>query len=483
MADGDLVLAVDQGTSATKAVLLDDEGAAVAEGRARLGQQLPAPGHVEQSAVEIWRSVQEAVAQCLAGHDASRVRSVGLSTQRESMLLWERRSGEPVGPVLGWQDRRTRDLVARLHADGAGELVRERTGLPLDPMFSAAKAAWLLDRYDPDRRRSGRGELVLGTVDSWLLSRFGGDHLIETGNASRTQLLDLRERRWDEQLLALFRVPREALPEPVGSTGPFPGTRGLAPLPDGTPVGAVLGDSHAALLVHTARDPRAVKATYGTGSSVMALADAQTRPDDGLCLTLAWDLPDGPAHALEGNIRSSAATLAWLATLLGTTPDEVVDRAARSTSDGVHLVPAFTGLGCPWWDPDATATLSGMTFATGADALARAAVESVAFQVEDVVALVEGQRGAVTRLVADGGPAANPALMQVQADISGRRVESHAHTGLSALGAGHLAGATAGSWALGDVPAHEPVVFEPRTDAAGRDAARHAWHRAVARTR
>ncbi len=481
-----LLLAVDQGTSATKALLLDSTGRVVGSASAPLRSAHPRPGWVEQSADAIWQSVTQAVRECLTGHEPARVVGVGLSSQRESCLLWERATGRPLGPVLGWQDRRTADACAQLLSEGLGGEVRAATGLPLDPMFSALKAQWLLNRYDPDRARSRRGELCLGTIDSWLLWRLSGgaEHTVEVGNASRTQLLGIHTREWDERLLDLFGVPREALPRITASTGPFPGVRGLPPLTDGTPVAAVLGDSHAALYGHGVLAPGSVKVTYGTGSSVMGLiarpALAERSP---LCLTVAWD--DGaPAYALEGNIRSSAATLRWLADLFGTNEAELVARAA-SESGGVHLVPAFGGLAAPWWDNDATGIISGLTFGTGLPELARAALESIVFQVEDVVAGLDTAGERIATLITDGGPTANATLMQLQADASGRVVR-RPHAGqLSALGAAHLAGHALGLLTREQVASARPAedVYQPQWQEAERARRTDAWRGAVARAR
>ncbi|WP_243745126.1 FGGY family carbohydrate kinase [Streptomyces hainanensis] len=476
-----MLLAVDQGTSATKAVLLTTSGTVLATASAPLTTAHPRPGWVEQSADEVWESVVAAIRACLVGQDAARVAAVALSTQRESCLLWERATGRPLGPLLGWQDRRTADVHARLSADGAGPGVRAATGLPLDPMFSALKAGWLLDAHDPARAGARRGELCLGTVDSWLLWRLSGGagHVVEVGNASRTQLLNVHTRTWDGELLDLFGIPRAVLPRVVPSTGPFPAVRGLAPLPDGTPVAAVLGDSHAALYGHGVRAPGQVKATYGTGSSVMGLTTGARAVGDALCLTLAWD--DGaPAYALEGNIRSSGATLRWLAGLLGVDETELAARAAED-SGGVHLVPAFGGLAAPWWDNDATGLVTGLTLGTGMPQLARAALESIAFQVEDVIAAMDRATGPVSLVHADGGPTANPALMRLQADTSGRTVRRPHAGNLSALGAARLA-----ARAL-DLPEPPPPtaadLHRPRSTPEARAALRAGWHAAVARSR
>ncbi|AXG82453.1 glycerol kinase [Streptomyces paludis] len=490
MAPGPLLLAVDQGTSATKALLVDPAGTVVAAASAPLGSAHPRPGWVEQSAEEIWQSVTTAVRGCLAGQDPARVAGLGLSTQRESLLLWERATGEPAGPVLGWQDRRTAAGCARLTAEGAGPEIRATTGLPLDPMFSALKAQWLLDTYDPGRDRARRGELCLGTVDSWLLWRLGGgaaggEHVIEVGNAARTQLLDIHRRTWDDALLGLFGVPRQALPRVTASTGPFRPVLGLAPLRDGTPVAAVLGDSHAALLGHGVFRPGRVKATYGTGSSVMGLVTEPERALAGseLCLTIAWD--DGtPAYALEGNIRSSGATLRWLAGLFGQSEGELAARAAED-SGGVHLVPAFGGLAAPWWDNDASGLISGLTLGAGLPQLARAALESIAFQTEDVIAAVDRAAGRVSVILADGGPTDNAALMRLQADTSGRTVERPRVRDLSALGAADLAGTALGLLTREDLAgrARDRDIHRPALPEADRLRRTADWHRAVARSR
>ncbi|MGB9377440.1 MAG: FGGY family carbohydrate kinase, partial [Mycobacteriales bacterium] len=440
-----VILAIDQGTSATKALLIGSDGSVLARASASLTQSHPQPGWVEQSAEDIWQSVLTAVGDCCCRREGIDVIAIGLSTQRESLVLWDRRSGAPLGPMLSWQDQRSAADCHAMRRSGAGDLVRSVTGLPLDPMFSALKARWLLDHYDPDRSRSRQGELCLGTVDSWLVACLGGGHLIEIGNAARTQLLDVERRAWDPRMLDLFDVPIEVLPVVVPSLGPFPTTGKLPPLPAGTPVTGVLGDSHAALFAHAGWHPGQVKATYGTGASVMSLADPRVGVPDGLCLTIAWDLGE-PAYAVEGNIRAAGATLSWLARFTGRSPAELAEMAATVGSDGVYLVPAFTGLGAPWWDESAIGLLSNITLGTGVAQVARAALESVAYQVEDVVAAVDRAVGPVATLLADGGPTANPTLMQLQADISGRSVERAVAGDLSAVGAAHAAGLAAGFW-------------------------------------
>ncbi|GIM91005.1 FGGY family carbohydrate kinase [Paractinoplanes toevensis] len=448
MADG-LVLAIDQGTSATKCLLVDAAGAVVRQASAPVPIRYPQPGWVEQDAVEILDSVLAAAARCLDGVPRGAVRAVGLSTQRESAVVWDRRTGLPAGPVLGWQDQRALGVCDGLRKDA--DRVRAISGLPLDPMFSAAKWRWLLDRTP---------SAAVGTVDSWLLFALTGNHRIEVGNASRTQLLDVRAGRWSSELLDLFGIPAAVLPAIIPSSGELGtiGERGgvLA----GLPITAVLGDSHAALYAHGAGEGD-VKATYGTGSSIMRLGEVA---GDAVCLTVAWN----DQLAAEGNIRSSGATVAWLAGFLGVTAARIADMALSAASDGVHLVPAFGGLAAPWWDDTAIGLISGLTLGTRPEQLARAAVESIAHQVADVVDVM----GGAGRLLADGGASENDQLMQIQADLTGRPVRRARTAGLSALGAAFLAGGIARPLDYDD--------FEPRPS---DPAVRHAWRDAVARAR
>lgn len=479
-----LILSIDQGTSSTKCLLIDHAGAVVARGSCPLDERHPAPGWVEQDAMAVWHSVRQAVRECLDGQDAGAVIGVAISNQRESLVMWDRRSGDPVSPVLSWQDQRTAAACDHIRAPDTLDFVRRRSGLPLDPMFSALKAKWLLDDGDPSRARARAGDLCLGTIDSWLLSRFGGGHMVEAGNASRTQLMDVRRVDWDDDLLALFGVPRAALPQIMPSTGPFPAASGLDPLPDGVPVLSVLGDSHAALFAHGAFAPGPVKATYGTGSSVMGLIDAPEDLDPGLCLTIGW-MTDSAAFAAEGNIRSAGATLRWMAGVLGMSTDDLAERAAGASADGVHVVPGFSGLGAPWWDRGTTGIVTGLTLGSGPDALARAALESIPQQVADVVEAVDRSIGTVTVLYADGGPTRNPVLMQLQADLIGRPVARSMTAELSALGAAHLAGLAAGVWdwqALRDLPRERQTVAPALADDR-RTTARNHWRAAVAQAR
>lgn len=407
---------------------------------------------------------------------------VSISNQRESVVAWSAASGAPLGPVLGWQDARTAAACADL-ADAAQE-VRARTGLPLDPMFSAPKMRWLLDAAVAGGARAG--DVRLGTVDSWLVHRLTGEHLAEAGNASRTLLLDLRSLAWDQDLLALFGVPAGAVGQVRPSDAGFGVTRATGALPAGVPVVAVLADSHSALYQHGCTTPGTGKATYGTGSSVMTPCEGPQVAPAGIATTLAW-LTDRPTYAREGNIVASGSALDWMARTLGAPPG-VAGGAYLSAlaaevpdADGVSFVPAFSGLGAPYMDRAATGLLSGVTGGTTRAHLARAALEAVAHQVADVVEAIEADGGArIDVLHADGGATASDLLMQQQADLLGRAVLVADAPEASALGAATLAARTLGL----PVAAGQPgAPVEPTLDAVARGARRRAWADAVARSR
>jgi glycerol kinase len=478
------VLAIDQGTGSTKCLLVASDGQVIARGSASIGERCPQPGWVDQDPEEIWQSVQDAVQACLFEHPDADLQAIGLSTQRESYLLWERETGRAVAPLISWQDRRTVETCQRLRTPSSEKMVREKTGLPLDPMFSASKAAWLLETHDPTRARAKRGELCLGTVESWLLYRMTGEHLSELGNASRTQLLNIHSSDWDEDLLELFNVPRAALPSLIASNGPYPQNKNLKSL-EGVPIHAVMGDSHAALFAHGAFEPGAVKATYGTGSSIMGLIAETRRLDPGLCLTIAWNLHGQTQYAAEGNIRSSGSTLRWLADLLESTPAKLAELAATLERSPVTVVPAFGGLGAPWWDEQAVGLISDLSLGTSRADLAYAALDSIAQQVTDVLEAVDRSVGQVHHLHADGGATANDQLMQLQANLIGRNVRRSQNPDLSAMGAAHLAGLGAGFWTwdeLKQMP-REQDEFKPVWTDSRREQQRRQWSQAVARAR
>jgi glycerol kinase len=444
------VLAIDQGTTNTKALALDPDGRIAARHSVPTPIAYPRPGWVEQSGDEIWRATTAAVDGCLAAlPEPATIAAIGVSNQRETVLLWRRSTGETIGPCVTWQCRRSSDRIDALRTPAIEEMVQSKTGLSLDPLFPAAKIGWLLDAYPEARALVDRGDLCAGTIDTWLLFNLtGGEvHATDASNASRTQLFDIQQQDWSDELCALFGAPKSILPRVEDSNARFGAPRGVHRLIEGVPVHAMMGDSHAALFGHGIRSPGAVKATYGTGSSLMTLTETPIRSRSGLSTTVAWRRSKTVSYALEGNISVSAQAGAWIAELMGL-PDvaALTELATKANGDdNVCFVPALAGLGAPHWKDRARAALTGMSLATSRADVARATLEAIALQIRDVFAAMERDLGVrLARLSADGGATQNDLLMQVQADILGRPVRRLKILELSAFGAGMLAGATSG---------------------------------------
>ncbi len=435
------VLAIDQGTTNSKAALVDDRGVVCAIGSAPVGASHPRPGWVEHDAEMLWGSVLTAVDRCLASLDADEVdvAAVALSTQRESVVVWERRTGRPLGPVMGWQDVRTAAWCRDRTGPADDELVRDRTGLRIDAMFSAPKISWLLRESVAGRSPA---EVCVGTVDSWLVWRLtGGErHVTEAGNASRTLLYDIVDLAWSPALLELFGVPAAVLPRVLPSDGDFGACRSVPGIADGVPITAVLADSHAALFGHGCTNVGTAKATYGTGTSVMTPTASFVAGSSPVPSTLAW-LTDRPTYAREGNILSSGATLAWTGRLLGRSVPEVLALAETvEDAGGVTLVPAFTGLGAPHWDREMRGVLTQLDPDSDPARVARAAVDAVAHQVCDVVEVIDNDSPTpLASIRADGGMSSSALVMQTQADLLGRPVEVADLPEVSALGVADLA--------------------------------------------
>jgi len=486
-----LILAIDQGTTNTKALLVDGEGRIVQSASRAVAIRFPRPGWVEQDAHDLWRSAMEAAGECLARAGVASPAAIGVSNQRESVLVWDKRSGEPLGPCITWQCRRTSEFCASLRAEGRAHCLAERTGLPIDPLFSASKARWLLEQIPHGPQRAAAGELAVGTVDSWLLWNLtgGARHASDYTNASRTQLFNIHRLAWDTELIELFGIPSAALPEPLPSSAIFGEiTSGLKGLPSGVPIAAMAGDSHAALFGHAIFAPGAVKATYGTGSSLMCITERPVPSARGITATVAWSAAGQTRYALEGNIAATGAAVEWLGEFLGLEARaEDVARLAGSVDDsaGVHLVPAFAGLGAPHWNDRARGLLTGLTRGTTAAHAARAAVESIAYQVRDVFdAIARDACVELPLLLADGGATKNAMLMQFQADILGCPVAARAAPEVSALGAAWMAGLAVGIWkSLEELRAlaREERYFEPTMPAERRESLYAAWREAVAR--
>jgi glycerol kinase len=491
---GPLVLAIDQGSSNTKAIVVARSGAVVAHASSPVPDRYPKPGWVEQDADAIWASVLDVIGRLPAELLApERLVGIGITNQRESVAVWDARSGAPAGPVVSWQCARGAPLCRELIAEGADGWLRERTGLTVSPIFSATKAAWLLESIPDGRARAAAGELRLGTVDSWLIWKLTGGrvHATDASNASRTQLLNLERVDWDVQALARYGIPRAALPQVRPSSGRLGETAGVRGLADGIPVAAAIGDSHGALFGHRGFEPGTVKTTMGTGTSVLACVPELSPAPAGLMTTIAWQLEEGrpPTYGHEGIVLSTGSAVGWVCDLLGL-PDEPERIAALARdadpSDTTMFMPAFGGLTAPYWDADAQPVVHGFSRRTGARELARAAVESTAFQVNDVLSALAGGGTPLHTCFVDGGASANDELMQLLADLSGLVIRRPPATHLSALGAAYLAGLAVGVWSsTEELSALDRTVVDvfPRLDGAARAERLARWAHAVALAR
>jgi glycerol kinase len=490
------ILALDQGTTSSRAIVLSVEpesfGEPLGEGRRDLACRFPEPGRVEQDPSEIWRTQRECAEAALAAAKGSaEVLGIGITNQRETVMLWDRGTGEPIGPAIVWQDRRTADRTDRIRSEGREEAIRAKTGLVCDPYFSASKVEWLLDHVSEARPRAERGELAMGTVDTWVLWNLteGRVHATDPSNASRTQLWNLESESWDDELLELFRVPRALLPTVVPSAGECGRCRVLG---GELPVLSIVGDQQAALAGQLCSEPGESKTTYGTGCFLLVQSgERRIASDARLLTTAAWRIGESPTRwALEGSVFMGGALIQWLRDGLGVIAEapEVGPLAASvEDSAGVMLVPSFTGLGAPHWDPRARGAVLGLTRGATRAHLARAALEGIAHQVADVIEAADrdleaaGVR-AVSQVRADGGAAACDELLQIQADLLGVPVERPAQLETTALGAASLAAIAAGAAPdLDALRASRKVAhrFEPSRDDAWRRSQRSRWAEAV----
>ena len=501
---GDLVLALDEGTTGATALVLDRAGRVQGRGYRELPQHYPQPGWVEHDADDLTGATFAAARTALAAAGlgtrvaiARRIAAIGITNQRETTLVWDRRTGRPIHRAIVWQCRRTAALCAALRKAGHGPLVKRRTGLVLDPYFSGTKLTWLLRHVRGAAKRAASGELAFGTVDTWLLWNMTGGrvHATDPTNASRTLLYrsDRLDRLgFDDALLDLFETPPALLPEVRPSAGSFGETRGVPGLPDGIPISGIAGDQQAALFGQACLEPGMTKNTYGTGSFVlMHVGDTCPEPVEGLLTTVGWTLADGTrAYALEGAVFVTGAAVQWLRDGLGIierAEDVAALAATVPDTEGCFVVPAFTGLGSPWWDPYARGTIVGITRGTGRGHLARAVLEAISLQTRDVVsAMSEASGHPIAALKADGGAAANDLLLQLQADHLQVPVSRPVIQETTALGAAYLAGLAEGVWASpADITANWQLdaTFSPVAPREAADALLAAWSRAVTRSR
>ncbi|MEE8337004.1 MAG: glycerol kinase GlpK [Dehalococcoidia bacterium] len=489
------VLAFDQGTTSSRAVLFDERGGVVASSQQEFAQHFPQPGWVEHDPQEIWDSQLAAARGALqkAGVAASDIAAVGIANQRETALVWDRATGEPIYPAIVWQSRQTAGLCDELRERGLEDEVHARTGLFIDPYFSATKLRFILDAVDGAQARAERGELAFGTIDCWLIHRLtsGRVHATDSSNASRTMLFNIHNGEWDGFLLDALDLPRALMPEVRDSSGEF-GVAGVEWLGAELPIAGVAGDQQAALFGQHCFTPGAAKNTYGTGCFLLMHTGAEARPSaHRLLTTAAWALDGRVEYALEGSVFSAGSAIQWLRDGLGLIESAAESEAvARSVDDsgGVTLVPAFTGLGAPYWDQDARGLLTGMTRGTTGAHIVRAALEAIAYQTRDVVECLADDAGApLDVLRVDGGASANDFLMQFQADMLGIPVERPRELEATARGAAGLAGIASGVWGDRDefaaAVADEVTVFEPAMTAEQRDERYLGWKQAVARAR
>lgn len=486
------ILAMDQGTTSSRAIVFNRGGNIIGVKQIPFPQIYPKPGWVEHDPLEIWRTQLEAAKGALtaAQVESSQIEAIGITNQRETTLVWERSTGKPVYNAIVWQCRRSADICKELSALGLSETIHDRTGLVLDPYFSGTKLVWMFNEIPGLRARAERGELAFGTVDSWLIYNLTGRHATDATNASRTMLFNIHTGTWDEDILKALQIPASILPEVLPSSAEFgktkPGLFGRE-----IPVTGCAGDQQAALFGHACFEPGSAKNTYGTGCfTLMNTGSVPVASRHNLLTTVAWDLGKGFTYALEGSVFIAGAVIQWLRDELGLLADSADSEAlARSVADtgGVYVVPAFVGMGAPYWDPEVRGTIVGITRGTNRARLVRAALEAIAYQSRDLLVAMESDFGsALPYIKADGGAAANSFLMQFQADVLDRPVILPEVNEVTALGAAYLAGLQVGYWA--DVKEVERNwrkrrEFFPAMTSESRSSLLAGWDKAVASAR
>ena len=491
---GNYILALDQGTTTSRAILFDRQGEIVSKAQLPFRQIYPQPGWVEHDPMEIWETERLAAAETIraSGLPAAGIAGIGITNQRETTIIWEKATGRPIYNAIVWQCRRTADICDELKKQDKAELIASRTGLLIDAYFSGTKIKWILDRVPGARQRAERGELLCGTVDSWLIWNLTGAHVTDYANASRTMLFDIRRLAWDEELCALMDIPMQILPAPVPNSMEYgrvkPGIPGLEELA-GIPVCGSAGDQQAALFGQACFEPGQAKNTYGTGCfTLMNVGEEPVRSRAGLVTSVGWNVGGKTTYVLEGSVFNGGSTIQWLRDEL-----HLIDSASEcdtlaesvNSAGGVVVVPAFTGLGAPYWDMYARGAILGITRGTTKAHIARAALECIAFQVTDLMLAMRQDAGCdISTLRVDGGASVSSLMMQVQADLLRIPVDRPAMVETTAFGAAALAGLACGLWKdLGELASlrHSQRVFYPCCAQADCDSAYHLWKRAVSR--
>jgi len=491
MSNQPLILAIDQGTTGTTALLINEAIEVVASHNVEFPNHYPEPGHVEHDVEEIWQSVTAAVGGALQKADATadRIQAIGITNQRETSLFWDKSTGKAIHRALVWQDKRTADFCEKLKADGREPFVKKRTGLVLDPYFSGTKARWLLNNVPGARQKAEAGELCFGTIDSWLCWRLTGAHVTDPSNASRTLFFNLHSMSWDDEMLAMLELPRACLPRVAASSEVYGTTRGLGFLPDGIPVAGLIGDQQGALFGQACFAEGMAKCTYGTGAFILLNTGSTPRPSNhGMLTTVGWSLGGQTTYALEGSAFIAGAAVQWLRDGLGIFEQAAeVEALALSVKDsgGVTFVPALAGLGAPYWRPHARGLISGITGGTTKAHLARATLDGIALQIADILdAMSKDLGGPLTSLRVDGGASQNQTLMQRQSDLLSATCVRPKVLETTALGSALLAGLGTGIWSSTDDIAaawSEAARFTPAGDAAEITATRARWAQAIER--
>jgi len=490
----DVVMAIDQGTTGSRAIIIDKSGKVLGSAYSEFRQIFPKPGWVEHDAGEIWKVTAKVISQAIkkTGIEAKRIAAIGITNQRETTVIWDRKTGKPIYNAIVWQCRRTTEICDQLKKKGHEKTFRQKTGLVIDAYFSGTKIKWLLDNVKGARERAKKGELAFGTIDSWLIYKLSGHKAFVTDytNASRTLIFNIAKKKWDDELLDILNIPAEILPKVLPSSGLFARTA-CKELPSGIPIAGVAGDQQAALFGQGCFEKGLAKNTYGTGCFMLTyLGDKLVRSKSGLVTTLACDPKGRPAYALEGSIFVTGAAIQWLRDQLKiiakASETEAIAQSVTDTA-GVYFVPAFVGLGAPYWDMNARGAILGLTRGANRSHIIRAALESIAYQTRDLALAMENDLGAkVKELRVDGGATQNNFLMQFQADILGVPVNRPTMVETTALGAGYLAGLGVGLWKDSSVVEKLrkiSAIYKPKMKAKDRDALYRGWLSAVDRVR
>lgn len=485
------IMSLDQGTTSSRAILFNKKGDIVYSAQREFTQYFPKPGWVEHNASEIWSSILAVIANCLAesGVNAAQIAGIGITNQRETAVVWEKDTGHPIYNAIVWQSRQTADICSKMKEDGLEDLIREKTGLLIDPYFSATKVKWILDHVEGARERAEKGELLFGTIDSWLIWNLSGGkaHVTDYSNASRTMMYNIHELKWDQEILDLLQIPAAMLPEVKGSSEIYAYTVPYHFFGAEIPIAGAAGDQQAALFGQACYREGDIKNTYGTGCfMLMNTGETAIRSKHGLITTIAWGVGGKVEYALEGSIFIAGSAVQWLRDglrMIRDSKDSELYASRVDSTDGVYLVPAFVGLGSPYWDSDVRGAMFGLTRGTTKEHFIRATLESLAYQTRDVLTAMQQDSGnGLARMRVDGGAVRNNLLMQFQSDILGCPVERPTIGETTALGAAYLAGLAVGFWSsCEEISAQwaSERIFEPVMKEEERERLYSGWQRAV----